>query len=360
MAAGAQEKTEKATPRRIKEARRKGQVARSTDLTGALCLLAMVALFYAINDQLIYDLRVYLTGYFSQVGHLHIFESRQAVLLNNAASIYLKLITPFLGTAFIVVVAANLVQVGFLFASESLKPKVETLNPMSGLQRMFSTRSAVELIKSILKLAMISGVTYLLIKGNLDELLLVFSLPPEGIYRTIVAFILKVAWWGALAYLVLALCDYMYQRYEYDKSLKMDKHEVKEEFKQSEGDPLVKSRQREMRHSMSLNNIISEVPQATVVITNPTHLAVALLYKQGEMSAPRLVAKGAGWLAEKIKEIARLNGVPVIENKEVARFLFQNVDVGREIPLEVYQAVAQVLALVYRLKAKENYKKTNW
>lgn len=359
MAGGAQEKTEKATPRRIKEARRKGQVARSTDLTGALCLLAMVALFYAIKDQFILDLQRYLTGYFRDVAHLT-FEKSPLMLLKNAAMFYLQLVALFIGVSMVAVIVSNLAQVGFLFSPEALKPKLTTLNPMSGLQRMFSTRSLVELVKSILKFTIIGGVTYSLIKANLNDLLLVFTRTPEGIYQIIIGFILKVAWWGALAYLGLALFDYLYQRYEYNKSLKMAKQEVKEEFKQSEGDPLIKSRQRELRRSMSLNKIISDVPQATVVVTNPTHLAVALRYRQGEMPAPKVVAKGAGWLAERIKEIARENGVPVMENKELARFLYENVDVDQEIPLEIYQAVAQILALVYRLKAKENYRFSSW
>ena len=356
MAGSAQERTEQATPRRIQEARRKGQVSRSHDLTGALCLLAMVALLYAIKDQFILDLQRYLTGYFSDVAHLHVFEKSPLPLLNNAAVFSLKLLAPFFGVAAFAVIASSLVQVGFLFSTEMLKPKLTHLNPMSGLQRMFSTRSLVELAKSILKFAIIGGITYSLIKANLGELLLVLNLPPEGIYQTVIGFILKVAWWGALAYLVLSLLDYMYQRYDYKKSLKMSKQEVKEEFRQAEGDPQIKYRQREIRRSMSLNRIISEVPQATVVVTNPTHLAVALLYRQGEMSAPKVVAKGADLLAERIREIARENKVPVMENKELARFLYKNVEVAQEIPLEIYQAVAQILALVYRLKAKENYR----
>ncbi|MCL6635660.1 MAG: flagellar biosynthesis protein FlhB [Peptococcaceae bacterium] len=356
MAGGAQERTEQATPRRIQEARRKGQVARSTDLTGALCLLAMVALFYALKDQFFLDLQRYLAWYFSQVGYLPGMEKSPVAVLNQAALFTLKLLAPFFGVALVVVVASSLAQVGFLFSTEALRPKVSNLNPFSGLQRMFSTRSLVELVKSVLKFVIIGTVTYYLIRAHLNDLLLVFHRPPGGIYQVILGFVLTVAWWGALAYLALALLDYLYQRYDYKKSLMMSRQELKEEFRQTEGDPLIKARQREMRRSISLNRIISEVPKATVVITNPTRLAVALLYRQGETAAPKVVAKGAGRLAERIREIARENGVPVIENKEVARFLYQNVEVDQEIPSEVYQAVAQILALVYRLKAKENYR----
>lgn len=325
-------------------------------MTGALCLLALIALLYATRDRFFLDLQSYFTGCFSQVGSMQAVEKGPVLAIHHAALFSLKLLAPFFLVALIVVIASNLVQVGFLFSPEVLKLKGSTLNPISGLQRMFSSRSLVELVKSVLKFSVIGFVTYYLIKVNLNSLLLVFSRSPGGIYQAVMGFVLTIAWWGALAYLALALLDYMYQRYDYKKSLMMTKQEVKEEFRQTEGDPLIKSKQREMRRSISLNKIITEVPRATVVVTNPTHLAVALRYEQGKMSAPKVVAKGAGRLAERIREIARENGVPVIEDKEVARFLYQNVEVDTEIPLEIYQAVAQVLALVYRLKAKQNYR----
>lgn len=351
--AGNQERTEQATPRRIQEARKKGQVARSTDLTGALCLLALVVLLYIIKDSFFMELQDYFTRHFSRVGSMQASGNGLMPAVNQAAWFSLKILAPFFLMALIVAIGSNLAQVGFLFSPEVLRMKGSTLNPISGLQRMFSARSLVELVKSVLKFAAIGIVTYYLIKANLYSLLLVFNRSPGGIYQTVIGFVLTVAWWGALAYLALALMDYMYQRYDYKKGLKMTKQELKEEFRQTEGDPLIKSKQRELRRSISLNLITAEVPKATVVVTNPTHLAVALRYEQGEMSAPKVVAKGAGLLAERIREIARENGVPVVEDKDVARFLYHHVDVDTEIPLEIYQAVAQILALVYRLKAKK-------
>jgi flagellar biosynthesis protein FlhB len=358
MAGSAQERTEQATPRRLQEARRKGQVARSTDLTGALMLLAMIALLYSIQDQFLLDLQRYFTNYFSNVAEVRVSEKSLLSILNNASLFTLKLIAPFFVVAVLVAVASNLAQVGFLFSTEVLKPRASILNPMSGLQKMFSSRSLVELVKSVLKFMILGGTTYYLIKANLGDLMLVFNLSAEGIYKTIIGFIITVAWWGALAYFALSVLDYMYQRYDYKKSIMMSKQEVREEYKQSEGDPHIKSKLREMRRSISMNKIITEVPQATVVVTNPTHLAVALKYQQGVMSAPVIVAKGADWLAERIKDIARENGVPLVEDKEVARFLYQAVEIGQEIPIEIYQAVAQILAMVHRLKARENYKAT--
>jgi flagellar biosynthetic protein FlhB len=357
MAGKAQEKTEQATPRRIREARRKGQVARSTDLTGALCLLAMVVLLYAVKDRFIADLQQFLTWYLSQAAYRHVAGANTLMAVNQALVFSLKLLFPFFTVSLLVVIATNLVQVGFMFSTEALRLKAEKLNPLNGLKRMFSTRSLVELAKSVLKVVIIGGVTYYLIRSNLEVLLLVLNRTPGGIYQDVLNFILKVALWGALAYLVLALLDYLYQRYDYQKNLMMSKQEVKEEFKQTEGDPHIKSKQKEMFRSMSLNKIIGEVPRATVVVTNPTRLAVALQYRRGEMPAPRVTAKGAGRLAARIRDIARENKVPLVEEQELARFLYQNVEVDQEIPLEVYQAVAEVLALVYRLKAKENYRR---
>lgn len=357
MAGSAQERTEKATPRRIQEARRKGQVAKSADLTGAVCLLAVVTLLYAVKDVFFMDLQSFLAGHFSEVANLAASHKNPLPVLHEAVLFSFRLLAPFFGVAMLAVIASNISQVGFLFAPEVLKPKFTNLNPVSGLQRMLSMRSLVELVKALLKFSVIGGITFFLIKARLQDLILVFYRSPWGILQAVTGLVLTVALWGGLAYLALALLDYLYQRYDYQKNLRMSKQEVKEEYKQTEGDPLIKARQRELRRSISLNKIISEVPQATVVITNPTHLAVALRYQQGEMAAPRVVAKGAGWLAGRIKEIAAENKVPVIENREVARFVYHNVEIGREIPLEVYQAVAEILALVYRLKAKENYRK---
>lgn len=356
MAGSAQERTEQATPRRLQESRRKGQVARSTDLTGALILLAMITLLYTIQDQFLLDLQRYFTSYFGSVAQVGVAESDLLPVLNNASLFLLKLVAPFFVVAVLVAMASNLAQVGFLFSTETLKPRVSVLNPMSGLQKMFSRRSLVELVKSILKFIIVGGITYYLIKANLGDLMLVFNLSPEGLYKTVIGFIITVAWWGALAYFALAILDYMYQRYDYKKNLMMSKQEVKEEYRQSEGDPMIKSKRREIRRSMSMNRIITEVPQATVVVTNPTHLAVALKYRQGEMSAPVVVAKGADWLAKRIREVAGENGVPLVEDKEVAQFLYQSVEIGQEIPIEIYQAVAQILAMVHRLKARENYR----
>lgn len=356
MAGGAQERTEQATPRRLSEARRKGQVARSAELTGAIGLLGMVALLYAVKDKLFFELQRCLAWYFSLAGQAAGSGAGLAPALYQAARVMTGVLAPFLLLAVLAALAANLAQVGFLFTTETIKPKLQHINPAAGFERIFSTRSLVELVKSVLKFGVIGTVVVLLIRGSLDDLLLVFYRTPAGIYAAVMGFILKVAWWGALAYLVLALLDFFYQRYTYKKGLMMSRQEVKEELKETEGDPLVRARQREMRRAISLNQIISEVPKATVVVTNPTQLAVALRYEQGETAAPVVTAKGAGYLAARIRQIAAENGVPVVEDREVARFLYYHVEVGAQIPYHLYRAVAKIMAYVYRLKARENYR----
>ena len=356
MAEGAQEKTEQATPKRLEEARKKGQVSKSTDLVGALCLIAIIALLFATKDSFIVELQRYFTGFYIDAGHNYGTGFNPMFTMRDAAMFILKVVAPFFIVALLIVLITNFAQVGFLFTAQALQPRPGLFNPIKGLERMFSRRSLVELVKSLVKFSIIGGVAFYLIRKNLESLLVLFYTSPMGIYQVIVGLIVRIAFWAGLAYLALALLDFWYQRYEYNKSLMMSKQEVKDEFKQMEGDQLIKQRRREVHRNLSMSRIAKEVPEATVVITNPTHLAVALRYEQKEMQAPKLVAKGAGIFAQRIKAVALENKVPVMENKELARFIYDNMEVDQEIPLDIYQAVAQVLAMVYRLKAKENYR----
>jgi len=357
MSDSAQEKTEQATPKRLEEARQKGQVAKSTDLIGALCLLGVVMLLLGVKDGFISDFQRFFTGHFLGLGSSYGIEFNPLYTLTNSAMFILKTVAPFFAVGLVIVLIANLAQVGFLFTAQGLAPKPGLFNPIKGLERMFSRRSMVELVKNLLKFTIIGGTAYILIRNNLEELLVLFYTSPLGIFHIVVSFIIKIAIWAGLAYLVLALFDTWFQRFEYQKSLRMSKQEVKDEFKQMEGDQLIRQRRKELHRNMSMNRIAAEVPEATVVITNPTHYAVALRYEQKEMSAPLLIAKGTGPYAAYIKKLAAKHKVPVIENKDLARFIYDNVELDHEIPMEIYQAVAQVLAMVYKLKAKENYKK---
>jgi len=348
----AQERTERATPRKLQEARRLGQVAKSADLNSALILILMAFFLWLTWEIYLSNLSRFFAGYFTQ----HITLAAEAAdLLVTLRGILFKsfiLFLPFLIIPVIIALGANLIQVGFLFAPGALLPKAERLNPVNGLQRMFSWRGLFELAKTIFKVIITGWVTYLLIKNQLPFLTKIYYTNAAEAMVAIVNFGVSILLSGSAVYLILALADYFYQRYEYLKSMRMTRQELKEELRQTEGDPLVKAQLRRRMRQATLNRIRQEVPRATVVITNPVSLAVALLYREQEMEAPVVTAKGAGILAGQIKKIARENDVPVVENKEVARFLYYQVEINEKIPVALYQVVAEILAHIYRLKGK--------
>lgn len=351
MSQSSQEKTEQATPRRLQEARRKGQVAKSPDLNGAVLLLiaGLFALLY--KDTMVTKTQMYFYTYFNSFVRYHQPDSR---LLEILISFTLNVFTAFLPLFLVLMVVAlgiNLAQVGFMHAPEAIKPKLEHINPVNGLKKIFSGRSMFELVKSILKVIIIGWVVYAGVKGELPNLLALYHSPPQVIMHQVLSISLKIILWGAAVYFGLAILDLFYQRYAFQKEMRMSKQEVKEEYKQTEGDPQIKGWLRRQQRQLMANLIKKEVPQATVVVTNPTRFAVALRY-QAHMEAPLVVAKGTEQLAKFIREVARDHNVPIIENVEVARFLYANAEVGQAIPMEMYQAVAEILAMVYRLKNK--------
>jgi len=268
--------------------------------------------------------------------------------LKAIALILVPIVVPILGVGML----ANLVQIGFLFTPQPLTPKLDRLNPVTGFKRLFSRRSLVELVKGILKLIIVGYVAYLTIRGEYKD---IFPLIDQDIGQ-IAAFVGGVTFRTgirtALALLVLALFDYAFQRWEYERELRMTKREVKDELKQAEGDPQVRSRIRSIQLRIARQRMMKAVPEADVVITNPVSLAVALRYSPEAMSAPTVVAKGARLMAEKIREVAERHGVPIVVNPPLAQGLYRSVEVGMEIPYEFYQVVAEILAYVYRLKGK--------
>lgn len=348
----AQEKTEPPTPRKLQEARRKGQVAKSRDLTAALLLLAMIILAYAWVDQSAQAFQAYLAEYLRTSLHYRLPEEHLIRALWDFG-LELALITaPVFIVAILAALLANLIQVGFLFAPEVIKPRAGRINPIQGFKRIFSLRSLVELLKSILKIVITAAVVYLVIRSRIHELLLIVFKHPLQIFEAITDILLAAATAGGIAFFVLSVFDFMFQRYEHFKNLRMTRQEIKEEMKHTEGDPHLKSWLRRRQREIALNQIRREVPAATVVVTNPEHYAVALRYDEEEMQAPTVTAKGAGYLAQKIMEIAAKHNVPVLRRPEVARVLYFQVEPGQEIPPELYQAVAEIIATVYRLEKK--------
>ena len=249
----------------------------------------------------------------------------------------------------------NVLQVGVNFTSKPLIPKLSKLNPISGVARLFSMRSLNELFKSILKIAIIATIAYVTIRGKMDRLVLMVEMTPAQIGYGAMALAFEIFVKTVMALAILAFLDFAFQKWQFLQDMKMTKEEVKEEWKQTEGDPHVKARIRSLQREASRKRMMSSVPQADVVVTNPTHLAVALSYDSDKASAPIVVAKGRALLAEKIKQIARENNVPIVEDKPLAQALYKQVEVGEVIPILFYQAVAELLAYVYKLKGRPVY-----
>ncbi|GAB6158013.1 flagellar biosynthesis protein FlhB [Desulfotomaculum varum] len=352
MPEGSQEKTEQATPRRLQEARRKGQVPKSADLNGAVLLLAAGLFALLAKDSLLNQTRDYFYSYFNSFVHPQQPDHYLVQMLIDFAVSVFAVFTPFLLVLTVVALGVNMAQIGLLLAPEAIKPRLDKLNPLNGLKNMFSGRAMFELVKSLLKIIIVGWTVYAAVMGELPNLLAIFHSPPSAMLNQVLTVALKVMLWGTAVYLGIALLDLLYQRYAFQKQMRMTKQEVKDEYKQTEGDPQIKGWLRRRQRQLLMNLVRKEVPRATVVVTNPTHYAVALRYEP-PMEAPVVVAKGSDRLAQQIREVARQHQVPVIENVEVARFLYASVEPGQAIPVEMYQAVAEILALVYRLKNKQ-------
>ncbi len=349
----ADEKTEEPTQKHRQEARKKGQVARSHEVMVAVSFFCTVIFFTSMLPGVARKLFGFFQGIFiNQVGSLN-HGGELVVFTMDAIKYFIILILPLIIVPFIAVLLSGIAQGGLLFTGDTLAPKLERINPVKGLQRIISKRAFVEFVKALLKISIIGAIVYSAMKKDLPALIGLFMVPlREAI--SIVADILKSMGFkvgGAL--ILIALIDYWYQRYEYEMTLKMTKDEVKEEYKQMEGDPLVKQRIREAQRRIANQRMMNDVPTADVIITNPTHVAVALKYETKKMNAPKVVAKGKGYIAERIKELAKENKVTIVENKPIAWSLYEEVEIGEEIPAELYKAVAEILAYVYRLKGQK-------
>jgi flagellar biosynthetic protein FlhB len=274
-------------------------------------------------------------------------------LSQGAIILLIKIILPFAGAILCAGVLANVVQIGLMFTFEPMIPKLEKLNPLSGLKRIFSMRTVVETIKNILKIILIGYIAYATIKGEYEILITLADVSIMMIWQFVLTSAYDIFLRTALVMLLIALADYGYQRYEHEKKLKMSHQELKEEHKQMEGDPQVKARIRALQREMSRRKMMDQVPQASVVVTNPTHLAIALLYAPEKGDAPLVVAKGKDLVALRIKKIALENDVPIKEDKLLARAMYDKVEVGFPIPEEFYMAMAEIMAWVYALKGKK-------
>lgn len=345
---GHQERTEQATPKRLSEARSKGQVAKSMDLVAAIGFTGAIAVFAVTAERFINQSLAYMAQSIAQVSQVKQFDGFYGSLFANAVASYLTIVWPLLLTALLLGVVANLIQVGFLWSMEPIKPELSRLDPIAGLGKMLSTRAMFDLVKAVLKLTLVGVAAYLGIRGEIDSLVLAgYS---EGLGPMVLAgrVLRGVAIRVGLTYLFIGVADFLFQRYEFKKNMMMSKQEVKEEHKQMEGDPQIKARQRERQRMLATRRMFADIPKSTVVVTNPTHFAVALRYdQQGGGAAPVVVAKGCDYLAQRIKARAKECRVPIVENQDVARLLYKQVEVGNEIPVELYRVVAEILATVF-------------
>ncbi|WP_139904198.1 fused FliR family export protein/FlhB family type III secretion system protein [Clostridium thermarum] len=347
-----EDKTEEATPKKKSDARKKGQVAKSKEVSLALTLLASTLLLTLLSgyvgNGLMDTLKHFLSSDIAELDYSNL-KKLAVTVLYRVAIIFLPVVIPIMAVG----VVSNYIQTGFLFTTEPLKMQLSKLNPISGFKRMFSARSAVELLKQLVVVSIVGLVGYNFVKDNINDLLKIGYLSIYNIPREFGNLVISIFIKITMIMIVVAAIDYFYQLYQHKKDLKMTKQEVKEEFKQMEGDPQIKSKIKQKQREIASRRMMASVPDATVVITNPTHIAVALKYEEGGDGAPKVVAKGEDYIAIKIKEIAKENEVPIIENKPLARLIYSEVEIGGEIPVDMYQAVAEVLAVVYRMKKKK-------
>jgi flagellar biosynthetic protein FlhB len=343
-------KTEQATPKRTQDAREKGQVAKSREVSSALIMVACLAYFYFGTGGIVGRMMDLMKASFRDLGRGELTADTIQLLVMTLLIKTVAIVLPLLLTLMAAGIVSNLMQVGFIFSGEPIQPKLSKISPLKGLKNMFSLKTIAELLKSLVKISVVGVIAYLTIRNEVGDVL---PLMEQSVWQ-IMAYIgqvsFKILFATCWVLIVLALMDYLYQHWEHGRSLRMTKQELKDEYKNTEGDPLIKSRIRRLQREMAMRRMMTKVPTADVVITNPTHLAVALKYDQGQMAAPVVVAKGANLIAERIKEIAKENGVTVVENKPLAQVLYRMVDIAEAIPDNLYQAVAEVLAYVYRLK----------
>lgn len=349
----AEEKTEKATPKKREDSRKKGQVLKSAEINTAVMVLSMFAVIYAMANTIALDTQKYMTGFLTTAlldGVTDMNEARIHSLIIDGFGQIFKLSWPLLAVAVIAGVAINLFQVGFMFSGESIKPQFNRINPLEGLKRILSMRSIVELLKSLLKIGIVGLVVYLEYMNNMKafEQIMVFDVASSA--NKIFSICINVGFKACLALVALGLADYLYQWWEFEKNLKMTKQEIKDEYKMVEGDPKVKQAIKQRQREMSQRRMMAAIPKADVVITNPTHYAIALEYKDKEMEAPVVLAKGKDIVAQNIKKKAAEHGIPMVENKPVAQALYMSVDIGNRIPEDMFAAVAEILAYVYQQK----------
>jgi len=350
-----EEKTERPTPKKKEEVRRKGQVAKSRELPSVAVLLAGLMSLSIFGAYINSHIQVIMKEAFSLLTVKDLGIPDFMVFAQKMIALFIITIVPLFSVIFITAIFSNIMQVGLMLSGELIRPKLSKLDPIKGFERLFSKQSLMELFKSLLKLAIVGGVAYFTVRMEMKNVSLLGDMETNSIWLYIFITIFKIFIRCTIAMIFLVAIDYAFQKWEFEKKIMMTRKELKDEFKRIEGDPLIKARIRSIQKQMARKRMMQAVPQADVVITNPTYLAVALQYNSAVMSAPKLLAKGSGEIAKRIRELAEKHDIPIIENKELARSIYSLVDIDREIPPILYQAMAEVLAYIYRLKGTHAY-----
>lgn len=352
------EKTEPATQKKLDDARKKGQVAKSREITNGLELLALFLILKLWVGHMGVQFLDVFNNVYSKIPEFVVYwqgtmpQREVRILFQQMSLQVLTIIAPILAIGYLIAFVTDVAQVKWRPTLEPMKPKLSKLNPLKGFKKFFSLNALVELVKSIAKIGLILYVCYIYLKDKWPILLNLYDLTLMQSLQLIAETVTDLGIRIALLYMLIAFADFAYQKIKFKNDMKMTKQEVKEEYKQQEGDPQVKSKIRQKMRESSMRRMMQELPQADVVITNPTHYAVAIKYDPKVADAPLVIAKGEDYLAARIKEVARENKIEIVENKPLARMLYANVDIGQAVPPELYQAVAEVLAFVYQLQGK--------
>ncbi len=347
------EKTEKPTPKRLREARQKGQIARSQDASAAIVLIFAGFILVWAGSYFMDRMQGIMQYIFVSYPYISLDNSRIVYLFYLGLKFFVVTILPFITILMVSGIVANVAQFGLVFSLQPLMPDMSRLNPFEGFKRLFSLRSLVEGIKNILKLVFIGLIVWSVLKNKIYLFVSFNNYNPYEYLITLSKIVMELFWKVASGILIIGIADYLYQKWDYIKRLMMTKQELKDEMKETLGDPLIKSRLKSLQRQILKKRMMEAVKTADVVVTNPTHFAVALKYDAEKMNAPQVVAKGADKLAEKIKEVARENDVPIIEDPPLARMLYKMVEVGDEIPYTLYKTVAEILAYVYKMKGRK-------
>lgn len=346
------EKTEKATPKKRQDSRKKGQVAKSQDINTALLLFFIFILFTVIGTFWKEKMTGLYVRSFTEFINWEITIPNLQTMFAEITIYMAQTLSPVMAIAIVAGLASNFMQIGFLFTTEPLQMKFSKLDPIQGAKRIFSARALVELVKSMLKISVIATITFSILWMNKDEMMMLAGKDISAALAFFANVTILMGIFSSLALLFVSAIDFTYQRYDHEKNMKMSKNDIKDEHKNIEGNPLIKSKIKEQQRQMAMRRMMSDVPDADVVITNPTHYAIAIKYDEKKSDAPYVVAKGVDFVASKIREVAEANQVVMVENRSLARALYADIEIGGAIQEEFFQAVAEILAYVYQIEQK--------